>query len=644
MAKTIRAGIGRPPRTMRQWITDELVIPSGQFPGQRFSFDRQPITRLWVDEIDSGRWTEFVYSGPSQSGKSLIGYVAPLLYHTCELGEKTIFGVPLDEMAVDKWESDIKRVMEASSRMRRLLPKRGPGSAGGTIRDRVTLSNGAALKIMAAGGSDQSKAGYTARIVCVTEAAGFSKGTASSEEADPLRQLRARQRSFSRADRRLFVEGTKTLPTELPCTLKPNSSESEIKCPCPHCGEFINPSKDDLVGWQDARTEIEASDRGLWKCSKCGEQIEEDQRRSMLNDARLVHRGQSIDKRGNITGDLPQTSRLWFDYSAFHNMLLPAGDIAVDCWASAQIDPDSDEREKSEKQLSQFVFGTAYTPPTHAEGDELTTDQVADRRLDLPRGVCPQDTIRLIAGVDVGERFCHWVLIAVRECQSIHVVDYGTADVPIKKLSIRHAIKSCIVDLVSQLSAGALRDGDDSRIPLHACYVDSGHQPDAIFDAVKSIQIDVIVLPVLGRGETQLEKRKYSHPSKTGNVIRSIDKAGRWYLSRVKRARLDQLTLDADSMKLLVHSGLVLPLSTSGSISLFAGPSTVHRRFSRHLISEQQITETLPGKPPTRRWIRSGANHWLDALVYACTAAIRTGWLPGASEIEKAQTEWTGDL
>jgi len=59
-----------------------------------------------------------------------------------------------DEMAADKWEADIRPVLDASPRLRRLLPVRGPGSSGGTIRDRVTLANGAVLKIMAAGGSE----------------------------------------------------------------------------------------------------------------------------------------------------------------------------------------------------------------------------------------------------------------------------------------------------------------------------------------------------------------------------------------------------------------------------------------------------------------------------------------------------------
>jgi phage terminase large subunit GpA-like protein len=646
LAKSVRNGIGLPPRSMRQWLTDEFTVPDGPFAGQKFRFDRQPIAALWVDEIDSGRWVEHVYTGPSQSGKSLIGYVAPLLYHACELNEKLIFAVPLDEMAADKWEADIKPVMEASSRLRKLLPKRGPGSAGGTIRDRVTLYNGAVLKIMAAGGSDQSKAGYTARVLCATEIAAFSEASQKSAEGDPLRQVMARLRSATRDERRIFLEGTNATDQMLPATLKESSSQSTIIVQCLHCGEWILPTREDLHGWQEAKNEIEARDNSAWHCNKCGEGFSESDRHEMLTNAKLLHKGQTISKRGEIEGELPPTKRLYFEYNAFHNMFLTAGDIGYDCWAANQIEPETPARESAEKELCQFVFGTTYKPPLHTETDVVIADSVADRRLRMPRGIAPEDTNRLVLGADVGGKQCHWVLLAIRECGALHVVDYGISDVPVKSKSLRAAIRQCVVEIVDQFSLGVLRDGSSDRLPLSAAYIDSGFQPDAIFDAAKEVDKSVGFLSILGRGLTQMEKRRYSLPTKTGNIVREIDKAGRWHVSRVRRANVDQLTLDSDSMKLLVLSGLLLPVSSSGSISLFAGPGSIHNKISKHLCSEQLIREEIPGQPPTQRWIKSGANHYLDALAYAVTAALRLGWSPETSE-EAAEPEpeesWSPD-
>jgi hypothetical protein len=68
----------------------EVIIPDGPFAGRKFKCDRQPYTGLWFDEVDSGRWSRCVATGPTQSGKSLSCF--PLLYHLFELGETVICG------------------------------------------------------------------------------------------------------------------------------------------------------------------------------------------------------------------------------------------------------------------------------------------------------------------------------------------------------------------------------------------------------------------------------------------------------------------------------------------------------------------------------------------------------------------------
>ncbi len=40
-------------------------------------------------------------------GKSFIGYVVPMLYHTCELQESYVSGRPVFDMADNKWKQDI---------------------------------------------------------------------------------------------------------------------------------------------------------------------------------------------------------------------------------------------------------------------------------------------------------------------------------------------------------------------------------------------------------------------------------------------------------------------------------------------------------------------------------------------------------
>ena len=243
-------------RTHREFAEEELVIPDGEYKDRRFQVARQPFTGLLLDLLSDERWLEFFISGPSQSGKTFIAFVEPAAYHIAELGETYIVGLPDMKMANNKWKVDLEPVFRASPKLARLLPVTGPGSRGGEVKDSITFTNGAVLKFMSAGGDDTNKAGFTARGVGVTEAARFSKVGETSVEADPLRQLRARQRSFDRQRRRLYVEGTVTNSDELPLTAKPQSSRSRLIVPCPHCAQWIAPGREDLHGWQEAMSEL----------------------------------------------------------------------------------------------------------------------------------------------------------------------------------------------------------------------------------------------------------------------------------------------------------------------------------------------------------------------------------------------------
>jgi hypothetical protein len=113
-------------RTLRDFAEAEIVIPDGPFEGRRFHCDRQPFTRLWFD----GRWNRKFAPGCTQSGKSLTGFVIPILYHLFEMQETVIAGVPDMDMAADKWREDILPVI-ARTKYPELIPSKGPGSRGG---------------------------------------------------------------------------------------------------------------------------------------------------------------------------------------------------------------------------------------------------------------------------------------------------------------------------------------------------------------------------------------------------------------------------------------------------------------------------------------------------------------------------------
>lgn len=638
IATAVRFGIAEPPRKFAKWLEDEIIIPDGPHKDERFRMSTQPITKLWADEIDSERWVEHVFSGPSQSGKSFIGYVAPMLYYMLEHGENTVFAVPIEEMAADKYKMDILPILDASPKLRRMKPVSGSGSAGGTVRDRIEFGNQTIAKIMQKGGSDAAKAGFTSRILCVTEAAQFSDSTANSKEADPLRQLRARLQAHRRESRRIFVEGTKTVETQLPWTLRALSTQSVIYVPCPNCGTFVAPKRDNLKGWQNARTEIEAAEKACWHCPACDEPFTEAERHSALCDARLVHDGQRVNKKGDIVGPIPETSRLWFNYGAFENALLSAADVAVECWMDAQIPEGTKEKEDADKAAAQFRFGEIYIPPVVELPHETEADEISKRRLKLPRGVVPDDTVKVVVGVDLGERVCHYSILALRSSLTAHVCDYGRFDIPLEKGVLEAAIAEALADWWDQIRVG-VPNVSGVVLPIDGAFIDSNFQGDAVFKFIHKMtqggKANVAQLwPVLGKGETQLGAMRYRVQRKTGNEIRRVDPAGRWHTQRLPRVRLHRLELDADAWKLEVAEAWQVPLGSKGSLSLFAGPDSIHRTYARHLAAEQLEEITDLNGNTKRKWRRHGANHYLDTLVYGLVGGSLLGWDPTGETFE----------
>ncbi len=625
-------GLSRPPRSFRQWITDELVIPSGRYEGERFDINTQPVLSLWIDAVDDPQWTDCVFQAVTQMGKTLFGFVAPLLWHTCEQAEDFILGVPFGDMASNKWEADILPALMASPTLRKLRPVRGSGSGGGKVRDAITLAHGAMIKIMSAGADDAGKAGYTARCLAVTEAARFSHGGASSVETDPLRQLRGRQRSFPRADRRTYIEGTVTIEEELPWRLRADSTRSRILCECPHCGRWIAPDREDLVGWREARTEVEAAHVTHWRCPKCMTKITEDERRDMVRGAKLVHAGQRVEKGGRIVGSPPQSTRLFFHATPFVNLLLGPQDIGVEEWLASRILPDSADRIQADKELSQFVWSQPYTPPALEGEIDLSRDSIATRMIALPRGVVPSDVTFLTLGVDMGETRAWYVLLASRADGTLHVCDYGDFDVHSELATPRIAMTAALREFWrTTVSAGWSIRGGDTILP-HQSWVDAGHEETAVWEFVREINakqtLQQPVMAARGRGETQIGQEKFVAQKKTGNQIRQVDPSGAWYVEFVRRGRCFEIHWDADRCKVAAQHSLTIPTHASGAITLFAGTSRVHERFARHICAERRRPEHRPGQRPRYKFFRTGANHLLDALAEAYCAQMRLGWEP----------------
>lgn len=631
------------PPNMLDWATFHVVIPDGPHKGQPFDADVQPFARLFLAEVDSGRWDRIVATGPTQSGKSLICYIVPVLYHLFAYGETVVAGLPSSDMADDKWAQDFLPVIEASPTLRTLLPTVGPGSRSGRVKTRVKFRNGATLRFLSGGGHDKSRAGFTGRVLAVTEVDGLDVADPSSREADKLKQMEARQRAFLQAGTRTYLECTVTTKTGRIWQEYTGGTQSRIARPCPQCRQYVTPEREQLTGWKQADDELQARAAAAWTCPACGKPWTESERYAANLQSVLVHRGQSVNSRGKVTGPIPPTRTLGFRWSAVDNHFATAADVVADEWQGTR----EADRENAEKELRQFVFCLPYDPPD-VEITPLDADQVAKRTVGLKKGIVPAGCAGVTVGIDTGKRALHWAALAWFTAGGGHVIEYGTQPVQTDTLGTQQGLVTALRNLEAYFAAGWQTLRGEQWVAGQV-WIDSGYyehqEPVYLFCSEANAGLPrggERYRPMKGHGEAQRQDR-YIAPRRTGHAdIRYIG-AG-YHMTWQPRPRLMLVHVNADYWKSELHNRLGLPDDNAQRIALYAAADPEeHRQFAEQLTAERQIEKLTDSGREIVTWQRiRRANHYLDAAYAACAAGdlllkLQTGGRPGGPVTSPSQ-------
>ena len=612
-----RAQVVRP---FTRWIEEELIIPNGPFRGERYRHRRHPASRPWCEAIDSNLWNRFAASAPTQNGKTLMCYVAPIMYHLFEIRETVIIGLPTMAMAQDKWQEDLLPAIEAS-RYASLLPVAGEGSRGGQVKRAIQFRNGVTLRFMSGGGGDKQRAGYTSRILAVTETDGMDEPGETSREADKIEQLEGRTRAYG-STKRVYLECTVSIETGRIWQEIKQGTDSRICRPCPHCEAYVTPEREHLVGWQDAESEVAAADQAAFSCPACSQRWTEDQRVQSGAAAVLVHRGQQILPGGQVVGDPPETRTLGFRWSAIDNPFSTAADLGAEEWRAAR----AVDRENAEKKQRQFIWCLPWIPP-EVELTPLVPDEVARRTGGLRKGIVPTDCIGIAVGVDTGKQRLHWHAIAIRPDGSPHVIEYGEQATNASEVGTLRGLVDALAVLHAYFHEG-WQDEQGKKWRPAQVWIDSGyHEHRAAvyqFCGIVSEGLDLgqeVYRPMKGFGERQRGTTRYMAPkAKTGDV-RYI---GREYdLRRQKADNILLVHVNSDYWKSELHQRLAMDAGEPGAMTLYASAHTrEHVEYSEQITAEIQKEQWVPGRGEVIVWDRVRRNnHYLDAAYVSLAAA-----------------------
>lgn len=641
-----------PLRSPRQFVEDDVVIPDGPFAGRPYKCDRQPWSRLFLEQMDNPHWLSLIIQGPTQSGKTFSGFCCPIVYHVAERRETFVVGVPDLAMVDDKWQKDIKPIFAASPSLSKLLPTTGAGSRGGSVKDAVHLTNGATLKFLTAGGSDESKAGFTSRVMGITEAKRFSRRAEASVESAPIEQIRGRLLGYRRSQRREYIEGTVGVAEELPWSARATANVGRLFTPCPHCDAWHALERDNLAGFEDASTEEEAADKAHFVCPACESPISDKERLAANQDMQLVLQGQKIEK-GKVTGQAIDVRRLFFRYSAYHNLFLDPADFAVEEWRLMQTEAGSEEEDQLERKCCQQIWSIPWEPP-EVDLYVIKERDVAKKASELPRSVLPADTQFLTVGIDVSIYRLHWVAIAFRADRTLHVPDYGTIEVLQRGVGNSQSEREKAAEIKLQEQLDAFRDRcsigfnvyqSDTVLQPQQTWIDAGYMGSVVVPW--TIQAGDGVLAAIGRGVGQYAGEKYSHPSQATpkGAVRFV--GADYHLRMHDRFPTVYSVVNADAWKMFLHRRIKSPTGQPGSITLFQDLEKHHSTIERHWRSETLTRELHPSRGFVERWTNTGkANHYLDASYLACAAGHFCGFTvvaqnqpPAPAAVDEPETE-----
>lgn len=601
-------------RPMSQWVEEEIVLPNGPFADQRYRHARHPASRLWFSELESGRWQRFAATGPTQNGKTLMCYVAPVLYHLFEIGETVIVGLPDMAMANDKWKQDFLPVINAS-RYKELLPTKGEGSRGGSVKSSITFTNGATLRFMSAGGGDKKRSAFTSRVVAITETDGMDEAGETSREADKIEQIEARTMAFERTGKAVYLECTVSIERGRIWQEITNGSDSKIARPCPHCCVYVTPEREHLSGWQDAESEEEAKEKAFFACPECGEAWSEDEIIEAAKSAVLVHKGQEVTAKGEVVGPLPKTQTLGFRWSAIDNPFTTPGHLGVREWKAAK----AWDRENEEKKMRQFIWALPYEPPD-VELTPLDPAEVSQRVTTYKQRECPPETVAVSVGVDTGKRALHWTAFAVDENGGGQVIEYGVQPTEADKLGMYRGLLEALGLLKQYLAAGY------GSHHVSQVWIDSGYfeHTDPVYAFCESAGYETFK-PTKGHGEKQKFTTKYTRPD--GKHKDLLFMGAEYHITKLTGKRLQNrkvplVHVNADHWKSVLHDALAMPEEQAGAVRLYEVPTpNEHAEFVRHLTAEKQVESFDPLRGTLITWERlRRENHWLDSTYAALCA------------------------
>lgn len=277
-------------------------------------------------------------------------------------------------------------------------------------------------------------------------------------------------------------------------------------------------------------------------------------------------------------------------------------------------------------------------PVDHSKVDEverLSSGTVMNRISGLNQNILPPGAT-VTMGLDIGDRYGHWVKVAWFGNAAGVVIDYGIMEVPGMSGKVNADRKTKEVSIFNALMG--FRTPTLTENPPEFCFIDAGDGDHK--EAVYSFVREAGGSPWAASKGWDTGRFRLPNLEATKRPFHECwahlqDSDGVWLYN-----------VHTEFWKQWVQQRFLTPTFddqqqfTDGSLSLFASEDRKrHLSFAHHMVAEERQERFIEGKGLVRKWVTvSRNNHYLDAIALAAAAAGCLGvrLIPRQESITKA--------
>ncbi|EKJ6979912.1 phage terminase large subunit family protein [Enterobacter hormaechei] len=401
------SGILRAPRRMpvADAVGTYMRVPMGAGNSVPWDPDLAPYVIEPMNCLASREYDAVVFVGPARTGKTIGLIDGWIVYNiVCDPADMLVIQVS-EEKAREHSKKRLDRTFRCSPEVKnRLSPRRNDNN----VYDR-TFRAGNYLKLGWPSVNIMSSSDY--KSVALTDYDRFPEDI--DGEGDAFSLASKRTTTFMSSGMTLVesspgrdIRDTKwrrTTRHEAPPTtgilsLYNRGDRRRLYWPCPHCGEYFQPEMDNMTGYRDSSDPVLASEAAFLQCPACKGRITPDMKRALNMKCVWLRDGQSIDRKGQVSGDgrRSRIASFWMEGPA----------AAYQTWAqliykylTAEQEYESTRSEETLKTVINTDFGRPYLP--RASLEQRKSELLEQRAEDVPKRSVPDGVQFLTATVDV---------------------------------------------------------------------------------------------------------------------------------------------------------------------------------------------------------------------------------------------------